>query len=283
MSSTNITSEVDDLVKVVFDFVNKGNCPTIEETIDCIRKAKAQIEDSEEVITTLSHSNFFDYNRVRDIFVNEYYTFKKYGLTKEWMYDLLNSITIASDILERGVYKRFIDFSTELTPLYASRIYSITPNRTIGGGEYLIRMLFAMVDNIEIPSNTVGVSGDLRIRNNVYEIKGNQGRLDGAHVDELLDAISKYEEVNNGKGGTIFASKHEGLVKDLLSCYFRGDNPYPIVAVNENGYVIIDDKLEWSGIDIGLTIPKWMKIKAFDREKVLKYNDNDRTVKLVMR
>jgi hypothetical protein len=45
------------------------------------------------------------------------------------------------------------------------------------------------------------VSGDLMIRDVVYEVKGNQGKLDGAHVDELLEVISKHEEVNNGKGG----------------------------------------------------------------------------------
>ena len=41
------------------------------------------------------------------------------------------------------------------------------------------------------------------------------------------------------------ASKNETLVKELLGCYFKGDNPYPIVAVDADGYVIIDEKLEW--------------------------------------
>jgi hypothetical protein len=31
------------------------------------------------------------------------------------------------------------------------------------------------------------------------------------------------------------------LVKELLGCYFKGDNPYPIVAVDADGYVIIDE------------------------------------------
>ena len=173
MSSNNITEEVDDLVEKVFKFVNNSNRSTIEETIDCIRKAKSQIENSEEVIKTLSHTNFFTLNRIRDIFVKEYYTFKKYGLTQEWMYDLLNTLKTTDEILEVGKYKKFKDFSEELIPLYTSRLYSITPNRTIGGGEYLIRLLFASIDEIEIPSNIVGVSGDLKCRGRVYEIKGN--------------------------------------------------------------------------------------------------------------
>lgn len=283
MSSNNITAEVDDLVEKVFKFVNNSNCPTIEETIDCIRKAKSQIENSEEVIKTLSHSNFFTLNRIRDIFVKEYYTFKKYGLTQEWMYDLLNTLKTTDEILEVGKYKKFKEFSEELIPLYTSRLYSITPNRTIGGGEYLIRLLFASIDEIEIPSNTVGVSGDLKCRGRVYEIKGNQGRLDGACVDCLLDVISHHEEVNNGKGGTVFASKHESLVKELLGCYFNGENPYPIVAVDTEGYVIIDKELKWDGVDIGITIPKWMKIKAFNHGALVKYNDNDRTIKIVIK
>jgi hypothetical protein len=61
--------------------------------------------------------------------------------------------------------------------------------------------MFSMVDEVSIPSNSIGVSGDLMIRDVVYEVKGNQGKLDGAHVDELLEVISKHEEVNNGKGG----------------------------------------------------------------------------------
>ena len=79
------------------------------------------------------------------------------------------------------------------------------------------------------------------------------------------------------------ASKNEALVKELLGCYFKGDNPYPIVAVDADGYVIIDQKLEWQGVDIGVVIPKWMKIKAFDKSKTLKYNDNDRTIKIIMK
>ena len=279
----NITKEVDDLVQVVFNFINKSNCSSIEETIDCIRKAKAQIEDSENVILELSHSNFNENNNVRDLFVNEYYIFREYGLTKEWMCDILNEAHVDNSILEIGKYKSFIDLCKFLSPLYAKRLYKIQPNRTIGGGEYLIRVLFSMVSSYKIPSNNEGVSGDLELGGKVYEIKGNQGRLDGADVDCLLNVISKYEEVNNGKGGTVFSDKHCDLVKDLLRCYFCGKNPYPIVAVNEEGYVIIDDKLEWDGVDVGITIPKWMKRKAFDRDGVYKYNDNDRTIKINLR
>jgi hypothetical protein len=144
-------------------------------------------------------------------------------------------------------------------------------------------MMFSMVDEVSIPSNSIGVSGDLMIRDVVYEVKGNQGKLDGAHVDELLEVIGKHDEVNNGKGGQIMASKNEELVKELLGCYFKGDNPYPIVAVDSEGYVIIDDLLKWDGVDVGVVIPKWMKIKAFDKSKTLKYNDNDRTIKIIMK
>ena len=283
MSSTDITKEVDELVSLAFRFINSNGKPTIEETIDCIRKAKSCFENKEEVVNELSHTNFDSLNRLRDLFVKEYDTFHKNNLTKEWMYDLLGSIKTTDGILERGVYKKFIDYSNELIPLYSQRLYSITPNRTIGGGEYLIRVLFSIIDDISIPSKSDGVSGDLKIRNEVYEIKGNQGRLDGASVDKLLEVIGKYEEVNNGKGGQVYSSLHEDLVKDLLKCYFDGDNPYPIVAVDSDGYVIIDEKLNWEGVDIGVTIPKWMKIKAFNKDKELKYNDNDRTIKLIMK
>jgi hypothetical protein len=34
---------------------------------------------------------------------------------------------------------------------------------------------------------------------------------------------------------------------------------------------------------VGVVIPKWMKIKAFDTSKTLKYNDNDRTIKIIMK
>lgn len=241
MSSTDITKEVDELVHLAFRFINSNGKPTIEETVDCIRKAKSCFEDRDEVVAELSRTNFNNLNRVRDLFVNEYDTFTKNHITKEWMYDLLDSVTITDGILERGKYKKFKDFSKELIPLYTERLYSITPNRAIGGGEYLIRMMFSIVDEISIPSNSKGVSGDLMIQGEVYEVKGNQGKLDGAHVDELLEVIAKYEEVNNGKGGQVMASKHEALVKDLLMCYFKGDNPYPIVAVDADGYVIIDE------------------------------------------
>lgn len=283
MSSTDITKEVDELVSLAFRFINSNGKPTIEETIDCIRKAKSCFEDKDEVIAELSRTNFNDFNRVRDMFVNEYDTFNKNHLTKEWMYDLLDSIKTTDGILERGTYKRFTDYSNELIPLYTERLYGITPNRAIGGGEYLIRMMFSMVDEVSIPSKSDGVSGDLMIRDTVYEVKGNQGKLDGAHVDELLEVIGKYEEVNNGKGGQIMSSKHENLVKELLGCYFNGDNPYPIVAVDEDGYVIIDEQLKWDGVDVGVVIPKWMKIKAFDKNSKLKYNDNDRTIKIIMK
>lgn len=283
MSSTDITKEVDELVHLAFRFINSNGKPTIEETIDCIRKAKSCFEDKDEVIAELSRTNFNKCNRVRDMFVKEYDLFNKNHLTKEWMYDLMDSITKTDDILERGSYKRFIDYSKELIPLYTQRLYGITPNRAIGGGEYLIRMMFSMVDDVTIPSNTKGVSGDLKIRDTVYEVKGNQGKLDGAHVDELLKVIGNYEEVNNGKGGQIMSYNHEGLVKDLLGCYFSGDNPYPIVAVDADGYVIIDDNLKWDGVNVGVVIPRWMKIKAFDKSSDLKYNDNDRTIKLIMK
>lgn len=283
MSSTDITKEVDELVHLAFRFINSNGKPTIEETIDCIRKAKSCFEDKDEVIAELSRTNFNNCNRVRDMFVKEYDLYNKAHLTKEWMYDLMDSVKKTDDILEHGKYKRFIDYSDELIPLYTQRLYSISPNRAIGGGEYLIRMMFSMVDEVSIPSNTIGVSGDLMIRDVVYEVKGNQGKLDGAHVDELLEVIGKHEEVNNGKGGQIMASKNEALVKELLGCYFRGDNPYPIVAVDADGYVIIDQKLEWQGVDVGVVIPKWMKIKAFDKSKTLKYNDNDRTIKIIMK
>lgn len=276
----NITAEVDELVKVVFDFVNKSNCPTIEETIDCIRKAKAQIEDSEKIILDLSHSNFNENNNVRDLFVNEYYTFKKWGLTKEWMYDFLNETHVDNSILEVGKYKKFIDFSEHLIPLYSKRLYDIQPNRTIGGGEYLIRVLFALMNEISIPSNSEGISGDLLLNGQVYEIKGKQGRLDGANVERIMDVIGKHEELNNGKGGMIFDKE---IVKELLKCYFEGDNPYPIVAVDEVGYVIVDNTLEWDGVEIGITIPRWMKRKSFDRQGVYKFNDNDRTIKINLR
>ena len=283
MSSTDITKEVDELVYLAFRFINSNGKPTIEETVDCIRKAKSCFEDRDEVVAELSRTNFNNLNRVRDMFVKEYDLFNKNHLTKEWMYDLMDSVKKTDDILEHGSYKRFIDYSNELIPLYTQRLYGITPNRAIGGGEYLIRMMFSMVDDVTIPSNTKGVSGDLKIRNTVYEVKGNQGKLDGAHVDELLKVIGKYEEVNNGKGGQIMSHKHEGLVKDLLGCYFSGDNPYPIVAVDADGYVIIDDTLKWDGVNVGVVIPRWMKIKAFDKNSDLKYNDNDRTIKLIMK
>jgi hypothetical protein len=283
MSSTDITKEVDELVHLAFRFINSNGKPTIEETVDCIRKAKSCFEDRDEVVAELSRTNFNKLNRVRDMFVKEYDLFNKNHLTKEWMYDLMDSITKTDDILEHGSYKRFIDYSKELIPLYTQRLYGITPNRAIGGGEYLIRMMFSMVDDVTIPSNTKGVSGDLKIRDTVYEVKGNQGKLDGAHVDELLKVISKYEEVNNGKGGQIMSHKHEGLVKDLLGCYFSGDNPYPIVAVDADGYVIIDDTLKWDGVNVGVVIPRWMKIKAFDKNSDLKFNDNERTIKLIMK
>ena len=241
MSSTDITKEVDELVHLAFRFINYNGKPTIEETIDCIRKAKSCFEDKDEIIAELSRTNFNKCNRVRDMFVKEYDLYNKAHLTKEWMYDLMDSVKKTDDILERGKYKRFIDYSDELIPLYTQRLYSISPNRAIGGGEYLIRMMFSMVDEVSIPSNSIGVSGDLMIRDVVYEVKGNQGKLDGAHVDELLEVISKHEEVNNGKGGYIMASKNEALVKELLGCYFKGDNPYPIVAVDADGYVIIDE------------------------------------------
>lgn len=241
MSSTDITKEVDELVSLAFRFINSNGKPTIEETIDCIRKAKSCFEDKDEVIAELSRTNFNNCNRVRDMFVKEYDLYNKAHLTKEWMYDLMDSVKKTDDILEHGKYKRFTDYSDELIPLYTQRLYSISPNRAIGGGEYLIRMMFSMVDEVSIPSNSIGVSGDLMIRDVVYEVKGNQGKLDGAHVDELLEVIGKHEEVNNGKGGQIMASKNEALVKELLGCYFRGDNPYPIVAVDADGYVIIDE------------------------------------------
>lgn len=66
---------------------------------------------------------------------------------------------------------------------------------------------------------------------------------------------------------TINSIKSKKLVQELLGCYFRGDNPYTIIAVEKNGagYVIIDKTLEWDDdVEIKIRIPKWMCIKAFD-------------------
>lgn len=285
MSSNNITSEVDDLVEKVFKFVNSANCPTIEETIDCIRKAKAQIENSEVVIRELSHSNFNELNRIRDIFVKNYYSFKKAGVTQEWMYDLLNSLEVSEKILEKGKYTRFSEFSQELTPLHTSKLYGITPTRSIGGGEVLIKILLSSLDEVFEPNQIEGVSGDLMFRNEVFEVKGYEGRLDGAHIDDILQVIRNHEELNKGKQMTINSIKSKKLVQELLGCYFRGDNPYTIIAVEKNGagYVIIDKTLEWDDdVEIKIRIPKWMCIKAFDQTKELKYNDNNRTIKIVL-
>ena len=68
----------------------------------------------------------------------------------------------------------------------------------------MIRVLFSLMNEISIPSNTEGISGDLLLNGQVYEIKGKQGRLDGANVERIMDVIGKHEELNNGKGGMIF-------------------------------------------------------------------------------
>lgn len=283
MSSTDITKEVDELVHLAFRFINSNGKPTIEETIDCIRKAKSCFEDKDEVIAELSRTNFNNLNRVRDMFVKEYDLFNKAHLTKEWMYDLLNSIKSTDGILERGKYKQFSEYSPELSSLYTNRLYGIKPRGDIGGGEYMIRMMFSMVTNVTIPIPQKGkkcVNGDLIADGEVYEVKGQMGRLDGADVEELIKIISKYKDIDNGKSGQVMSSKNPNLVKDVLNCYFNGSNPYPIISINETGYVIIDKKLEWDGIDIGVNIPIWMKDAAFRGIRTA-FNPNQRTIMLV--
>ena len=290
MSNTNITKEVDELVSLAFRFVNHKGKSTIEETIDCIRQAKSCIEDEDEVINELARTNFGNFNRVRDFFVKNYSRFKKYKITKEWMYDFINGIKNVDGILDRGVFKKYTDISDELSQVFVERIHDIQPERTVGGGEYLIAIIFSLIDEVTKPDAKTGISGDMMFQGEVYEVKGNQGRMDGADDNRLLDVLAKYPEMNNGKSSNIWASQHENLVKDMLRCYFEGNNPYPIIAINKNvgGYVIIDEQLKWEGADIGLVIPKWMKEQAFGERRVLdfnhnKFNHNDRTIKIKMK
>lgn len=296
MSSTNITEVVDKLVSEMFKYVNVKGSDDIVETIDRLRQGISLFENEEDAITEMIHIDFGDYNRVRDFFLKNYTRLKSAKLTKEWMYDFLYSIKSIDNISERGIFKKYSDISDELIPLYIDRLHDIQPERTVGGGEYLMMMILSLVGEVCKPDVTNGISGDLLFNGEVYEVKGDSGRLDGADDNKLLDVLGKYyfydgdKPMNNGRSTTVWASKNEDLVKDMLRCYFDGNNPYPIIAVNKTsgGYVIIDQNLKWQGADIGLIIPKWMKEQAFGGHRVLnfnhnEFNHNDRTIKLKMK
>ena len=64
---------------------------------------------------------------------------------------------------------------------------------------------------------------------------------------------------------------------------FQWRKPLSYCSSRHRRYVIIDKELKWDGVDIGITIPKWMKIKAFNHGALVKYNDNDRTIKIVIK
>lgn len=253
MSSTNITEVVDKLVSELFSFVNKKGTNDIVETIDRLRQGISLYENEEDVISEMSHIDFGELNRVRDFFLKNYTRLKSAKLTKEWMYDFMNSVKTIDNIAERGVFKCYTDISNELISLYIERLHDIQPERTVGGGEYLMMMILSLVGEVCKPDVTEGISGDLLFNGEVYEVKGDSGRLDGADDNKLLDVLGKYpfydddKPMNNGRSTTVWASKNENLVKDMLRCYFDGNNPYPIIAVNKTsgGYVIIDKELKW--------------------------------------
>lgn len=284
MSNTNITEEVDKLVSGLFNYVNKKGTNNIEETIDSIRLARGCFEDKEEIIHTLSHTNFGNHNRIRDLFVKEYDFFRKNNITIDWMYDFLNCDNNIEKILKVGKLIRYDEISHHLTMLQTPRLYNISPHRAIGGGEYLMRLILSLIDDVFIPEKIGGISGDLLFRGEIYEVKGFEGRLDGAKVEDVLNVISKYEKFNVGKQVTVRAKQDKQIVKELLKCYFDGENPYPIIAVDKKGYVIIDKNLEWDDdIDLKIRIPKWMTIKAFDRQsKVKEDKANNRIIKIVL-
>ena len=282
MSSTNITEEVDKLVNSLFTFVNKKGASSIEETIDCIRQARACFEDKAEILAVLSRMNFGDQNRIRDFFVKDYDFFHNGSITIDWMYDFLDCEKDTSNILKTGKYVKFDEICSALDNLNSSRLYGIKPRGDIGSGEYLIRLLFMLLDETcePTPLGKGKVCGDILFREKVYEVKGQWGRLDGVDNDKIIGIIRQHEELNVGKQKTICSKKNKELVKDLLRCYFDGANPYTIVSIDKRGYVIIDENLEWDDdVDVKIQIPQWMIKESFTHVKEGR-NDNQRTIML---
>ena len=280
-----LEEELNDLIEKIIDYTKYAGGNFVETAIDAIRQAKSQFERDDEVLESLSSKDFGSLNGVRDFFIDGFTYFKRAGVTHEWMVDFMNTFNKNIDVLEVGKYRSFLDLSTQLSKTFSSRIYGISPKRNIGGGEYLMRLIFSSVGKVDSPKTiTDGVRGDLSLNGKVYEIKGNLGRLDGANLNDIMDIIKKYPEFNdNPKRLRFYSTQYPDFVKDVLRCYFNGENPYTMVFVNEDGYVIIDEKLEWEGIDLGVYMPVWIKKKSFDRSLNLSYNDNDRTVKLVVK
>lgn len=280
-----IEEELSNLIEKIIDYTKYAGGDFVETVVDTIRQAKSKFERDDEVLEILSSKDFGSLNGVRDFFIDGFTYFKRAGITHEWMVDFMNTFNKNIDVLEVGKYRSFVDLSTQLSKVFSSRIYAISPKRNIGGGEYLMRLIFSSVGKVVSPKTiTDGVRGDLSLNGKVYEIKGNLGRLDGANLDDIMDVIKKYPEFNdNPKRLRFYSSQYPDFVKDVLRCYFNGENPYTMVFVNEEGYVIIDENLEWDGIDLGVYMPVWIKKKSFDRSLKLSYNDNDRTVKLVVK
>jgi hypothetical protein len=267
MSNTNITEEVDKLVNGLFTFVNKKGASNIEETIDCIRQARACFEDRDEILGGLSRTNFGDNNRVRDFFVKDYDFFRKSSITIDWMYDFLNCEKDTSNILQVGKYVNFDGICKTLDNLNSDRLYSIKPRGDIGSGEYLVRLLFLLLDEAcePTPLGKGKVCGDMLFRDKVFEVKGQWGRLDGVDNKKIVEIIKQHPELNVGKQVTVCSKNNKKLVQDLLKCYYEGDNPYTIISVDKPGYVIIDENLEWDDdVDVRVRIPKWMIKKVFN-------------------
>ena len=201
--------------------------------------------------------------------IKDYDFFTSNNITKDWMYDFLNLKKKTSDILKVGKYIKCGDICDTLDELNTKRLYGIKPRGDIGSGEYLIRLLFSLVDEVSdpIPFANGKVCGDMVFRDKVYEMKGQWGRLDGVDNNKIAEIIRQHEELNVRKQVTVGSKTNKELVKDLLRCYFNGDNPYTIINVDTHGYVIIDETLEWDDdIDVRVRIPKWMIEKTFNKE-----------------
>ena len=288
MINIDIGKELDELQTAAVRCVNYGWGQTLAEKADAIRQAKQWLSNKTQILVEMSNKDFGEHNRVRDFFVKDYDFFTSNNITKDWMYDFLNLKKKTSDILKVGKYIKCGDICDTLDELNTKRLYGIKPRGDIGSGEYLIRLLFSLVDEVSdpIPFANGKVCGDMVFRDKVYEMKGQWGRLDGVDNNKIAEIIRQHEELNVRKQVTVGSKTNKELVKDLLRCYFNGDNPYTIINVDTHGYVIIDETLEWDDdIDVRVRIPKWMIEKTFNKEikdggQKKRYNDNQRTIML---